>query len=660
MNPVKAIKSDQGDSWLLDVLGVPFGGPYGGKDAHGEFFTPATDLWLNRIPKRPVVYYHGLEEEGSAEVIGEEVGWEKRGDGIWFRVLLDQGKALARRVWDAAQKGVARASSGAISHLVRVEDDGRIVVWPIGEISLLDAREHAPANPYAVALIHAKATFEAAGLRGVEAFADTSADSPHSHPLASEVKPLWREIEGSMRGWEGRDRGSTPYPLDRPKRKPGIKNAKTPRAAGGSRPDSSWTPINPLGWSVGREDHAGTNNRISTAKGVQPYAPTKTRKDEVMTLDEYTIRNIMRQEIGTALDDISSADGHPNAAMFLTRQAPVVTSSRGEPLLTANGTPFVDAIKAMRQGRFDVVRFQLSGKTLGEGTDAAGGYLVPTEHSNKLIEMLRAKTAVRAAGATVIPMNSDTLQIPSQTGGATAYWVAENAQITASDQTWGQVQLLAKKLAALTKLSSELFEDSDPQVESLVMADLARVLALEEDLKYLRGNGTGNTPVGLESIAGVNVDSTTLGANGGTPTFDQLANMVYNLDADNVPSEGRAWIVHPRTVNTLRKVKDSQNKYLWADPAAPGDPPTLWGFPVFTSTAIPINETKGTSTDCSTIYLGAWPEFVVGQRKSLELRASDAAGNAFEYDQVFIRAILRVDCNVRHANSFEVLKGVRP
>jgi HK97 family phage major capsid protein len=346
--------------------------------------------------------------------------------------------------------------------------------------------------------------------------------------------------------------------------------------------------------------------------------------------------------------------------MFMTRTAPAIINQRGEPLISANGTPFVDAIKAMQQGRFDVVRFQLSGKTLGEGTDSAGGYLVPVEHSTKLVEILSAKTAVRAAGATVIPMNSDTLQIPSQTGGATAYWVAENAQITASDQTWGQVQLQAKKLAALTKLSAELFEDSDPQVEALVMADLARVLALEEDVKYLRGDGAGNTPTGLESISGVNVDATTLGANGGVPTFDQLANMLYALDADNVPADGRAWIVHPRTINTLRKVKDSQNKYLWADPSAPGDPPTLWGYPVFSTTAIPINETKGTSSDCSTIYLGGWPEFVIGQRKALELRASDAAGNAFEYDQVFIRAIMRVDCNVRHAASFEVLKGVKP
>ena len=100
---------------MLDVLGVPYGGPFGGKDAEGEYFTPESDLWLERIPRRPVVYYHGLEEEDSPpQIIGEELGWERREDGVWFRVLLDRGSALARRIWEAAQKGFARASSGAI------------------------------------------------------------------------------------------------------------------------------------------------------------------------------------------------------------------------------------------------------------------------------------------------------------------------------------------------------------------------------------------------------------------------------------------------------------------------------------------------------------------------------------------------------------------
>lgn len=589
MLSVKAAETEQG--WVLDVLGVPYGGPFGGRDAHGEYFTPHTDLWLERIPKRPVVYYHGLAEgDGGPQVIGEELGWERRADGVWFRVLLDRSKALARRVWEAAQRGLARASSGAIGHLVRVEDDGRIAVWPIGEISLLDARAHKPANPYAVALVHAEAAFKAAGLAGVEGFRQPHLTPSHPCALRSRRIPL-------------------------------------PRAAG--------------------------EGKGGGGAGVRAHTSQETDH-----MDEQTMRAVIRQEVTAALDGLLEGDPGPQA-MFLTGSAPAVIRQRGEAPLTAGGTPFADAVKALHQGRFSVVRFQLAGKALAEGSDSAGGYLVPVEHSGRLIEMLRAKTAVRAAGATVVPMSSDTLQIPAQTGGATAYWVAENAQITASDQTWGQVELQAKKLAALTKLSTELFEDSDPAVEALVMGDLARVLALEEDARYLRGDGTNNTPTGLEHIDDVNVDTSTLGANGGTPTFDHLANMLYALDADSVPGDGRAWIVHPRTLNTLRKIKDSTNHYLWADPAAPGDPPTLWGYPVFTTTAIPVNEVRGTSSDCSTIYLGCWPEFVIGQRKALELRASDAAGSAFEYDQVFIRAILRVDCNVRHAASFEVLKGVR-
>jgi len=569
---VKAL-NDNDDQWMLDVLGVPFGGPYQGRDAHGEYFTAETDLWLERIPSRPVVYFHGLDEPDSMpDVIGQEVGWEQRDDGVWFQVVLNKASRLAQRVWEAAQHGLARASSGAIGHLVRTAPDGRILTWPMGELSLLDASEHVPANPYAVALVRAKAAFRLAGL--------------------------------------------TPPAVDM---------------------------------------HGRDEIYFVPTEGVRHELSNSRERGSLM--EEQTIRNIIRQELRTSLEDLADST-EPNA-MYLTHQAPAVNRQRGEPTLTANGTPFVDAVKAMRQGRFEVVRFQLSGKALAEGTDSAGGYLVPVEHSSQLIELLAARTAVRQAGATIVPMNSDTLQIPAQASGATAYWVAENSQISASDQVFGQVTLQAKKLAALTKLSSELFEDSDPGVEQLVMQDLARVLAIEEDAKYLAGDGTGNTPEGLENISGVNVDTTTLGANGGTPTFDNLADMLYALDEDNVPSDGRAWIVHPRTVNTLRQVKDDSNDYLWADPAAPGDPPTLWGYPVYTTTSISITETQGTNDDTSTIYLGSWPEFVIGQRKALELRASDAAGNAFEYDQVFIRAIMRVDANVRHTDSFEVLKGVR-
>ena len=109
--------------WELDVLGVPFGGPNGGKDAHGEWFSERTNLYLDRIKSTLAVYYHGYMPDGKPagqpEIIGTIVTSEKRADGWWFRVILDRASEFAKRVWEAAKAGLARASSGSIAHLVR-------------------------------------------------------------------------------------------------------------------------------------------------------------------------------------------------------------------------------------------------------------------------------------------------------------------------------------------------------------------------------------------------------------------------------------------------------------------------------------------------------------------------------------------------------------
>ena len=166
---VIAIKSD-GDTWELDVLGVPWGGPNGGKDSDGEYFSPQTKLYLDRYGGTvPAVYYHGYDENGvpsgEPQFIGKTTGFEVKQDGVWFRVVLDQANAYARRVWDAAKNGIARASSGSIAHLRRVAPDGHITHWPVAELSIFDAvGRRQPANQYAVALPVAKAVYALAGI----------------------------------------------------------------------------------------------------------------------------------------------------------------------------------------------------------------------------------------------------------------------------------------------------------------------------------------------------------------------------------------------------------------------------------------------------------------------------------------------------------------
>lgn len=150
---VKAVTG--GSEWALDVRGVPFDGPLAGKDAHGEFFDPETDLWLDGRTELPVVHYHGMRERRNdeVEIIGKSVRWWKEDDGWWFRVLLDKASNTAAKIWQAAKEGYARASSGATYHLTRSDKrTGRIKVWPLGELSLMDSRQYKPANDYAVAL----------------------------------------------------------------------------------------------------------------------------------------------------------------------------------------------------------------------------------------------------------------------------------------------------------------------------------------------------------------------------------------------------------------------------------------------------------------------------------------------------------------------------
>ena len=148
---VVAIKAIDGDEWALDVLGVPYGGPNNGRDSDGEYFSTQTKLYLDRYPTVPAVYYHGYDENGQPasepQIIGKTTGHEVRADGVWFRVVLDQANDYARRVWEAAKQGIARASSGSIAHLRRVAPDGHITHWPVAELSIFDAvGRRQPAN----------------------------------------------------------------------------------------------------------------------------------------------------------------------------------------------------------------------------------------------------------------------------------------------------------------------------------------------------------------------------------------------------------------------------------------------------------------------------------------------------------------------------------
>lgn len=156
--------------WELEVLAVPFGGPKGGKDSDGEYFSDKTKLYEDQFSSPLVTYYHGYDATGNPQgepaIIGRVDGRaQRKNDGVWYRIILDKASEYAKRIWEAARNGAARASSGSIAHLVRKAADGEILVWPIGEIALIDADgRRQPANSFAVAMPVMKAHYDQAGI----------------------------------------------------------------------------------------------------------------------------------------------------------------------------------------------------------------------------------------------------------------------------------------------------------------------------------------------------------------------------------------------------------------------------------------------------------------------------------------------------------------
>ena len=125
----------------------------------------------------------------------------------------------------------------------------------------------------------------------------------------------------------------------------------------------------------------------------------------------------------------------------------------------------------------------------GESTGAGGGYTVPAPLANTIIDY-RERVGVSRRICRIIPMTADTLSIAKRSGGLTVYYPNEASLITASDKTWGQIELIAKKRAVAHQISSELVDDALIAIVDDAVSEMAHALALKEDDELINGSGT--------------------------------------------------------------------------------------------------------------------------------------------------------------------------
>jgi len=124
-----------------------------------------------------------------------------------------------------------------------------------------------------------------------------------------------------------------------------------------------------------------------------------------------------------------------------------------------------------------------------EATNAAGGALVPDAWQNSIITLVE-KFGVIPANCQNIVMKSDSVMIPRRTGGVNVSFVSDGVAPTEGTATWDTVQLVAKKIACLVRLSTELAEDAMVNVADWLAGELAYALSSKIDDAGFTGDGT--------------------------------------------------------------------------------------------------------------------------------------------------------------------------
>jgi HK97 family phage major capsid protein len=434
-------------------------------------------------------------------------------------------------------------------------------------------------------------------------------------------------------------------------------------------------------------------------------AEYETKKRAVTDLDAQIVRAKEAQALSAATAQPVAGQDNPPAKVAATVEEDRYIKERS---LVIGG-----AAKMMAYGGGNLFNArQASHEVYGEShpvtralvasTGPAGGFIVPPDYMNEVIELLRPAAVVRGSNPRVIPMPRGTMTLPGQASPATATYGTEGTPLASSQQTLKQIVASFKKLTALVPISNDLMRYADPAIDALVRDDLVEVIALREDLAFLLGDGTQAAPMGFtgfanawavsqggtagvwsstaDSTAAVNgaANSALIGQNGGnfitsnetyseTTVVNELTGMINRLDTANVGDKRRMWFMHPRTYNYLFGLLNGLGLYVFRDELSKG---TLYGYPFKKTTQIPTNiwDTTGTNKDCSFIILAEMTEAMILDSMSLELAVSregtytDANGNtvsAFQYDQTLIRAITEHDFQLRHDAGCSVLQFVR-
>ena len=196
--------------------------------------------------------------------------------------------------------------------------------------------------------------------------------------------------------------------------------------------------------------------------------------------------------------------------------------------------------------------------------------------------------------------------------GNTGENIAINTAAAEQALVFGQTTFNAyKQDSGLVLVPSELMEDSAFDLLGFLSRKLGERLARRKNALFTTGAGSGSSlPQGV-------VVGSTLGTTAASATAiaaDEL--IAFQHTVDPAYRRNARWMMHDNIFAAIRKLKDSQNRYLFMEAPAFGIPDKLLGSPLSINQQMQSSIATGTKT----ILYGDFKKYKIRQVRQIRLR----------------------------------------
>ena len=247
----------------------------------------------------------------------------------------------------------------------------------------------------------------------------------------------------------------------------------------------------------------------------------------------------------------------------------------------------------LRSGDDDALRgLELEGKALNTAVAGDGGYLVDPQTAETIQSVLASTASIRAI-ANVVQVEATSYDVLIDHSELGHGWANETTTVAeTATPVIDRITIPLHELSALPKASQRLLDDSAFDIEAWLAARIGDKFARAEADAFVNGDGV-DKPVGFMAHAAVANDSwswdnlgyVATGADGDFVSGDAIIDLVYALGAQY--RANGTFVMNSKTAGAVRKLKDGDGRFLWADGLAAGEPARLLGYPVLIAEDMP-------------------------------------------------------------------------